>query len=725
MIASKGIRMMKSKNFRRILATGLGATLCAGLVHAADKQDLVDRTGGKSADRALKLKSSGVPSYDFPSLRKTKNGLPPRIPVLNVGEEPRVSYNPSFEVAVPAAAAFQLPAPGRPPRLEKIATPRTKPLASPASAAKIEKSLGQPGALPSIERETAQMDGVAPKAVAETEAQPVRSLSPAEIDLVKSLIYLDIRRDSLMSLSLLSSLKDAGSEPKEMISYHYARAAWYAGLPVESRNTMQGLLKTKNAVVRNETVKFMIQTAAKGEADLVEAIETARGTFEVEESHQYLINTAKYWDRKGDLSKSLAALEEIPADAKVAAEAAFLKGLISYRSGEVTKAQKELATVLEVIENGKENITLRSAAALTLARLHFQLGDYKKAFDTYLKVHKSYSEWPQAMMEQAWAQILSKDYEGAAGNMFTLHTDFFKNTFAPESYVVRTVGYLNLCQFGDGMKAMTDLKNRYAQMSEFMLSRKSERPGDLALYNEVKTLFQNPGKKDWLLPKPIVIELARSQYFVKAQQRINAVEDENTKFGQVIMDILGRERQLNQSIAALTEQIHKYGEKPPPDPATLKTAEADLDRQKWELGLVKKSRKALRAMQSKAQESYAKLKDGYKGDADRAVHGRYEEIKKNLAHVLDQSEILRYELFAGASHHLRKEAGATAEPESSAAAAAGVPGKAGAKKAAADRVRWEFKGEIWEDELGHFRSSLQNVCTENGEAKATVSANDN
>lgn len=724
MIASKGIRMMKLKVLRNIVGACLGATLCAGLLHAADKHDLVERAGGKSPERSLKMKSSGVPSYDFPSLRKTKNGLPPKIPVLNVGEEARVTYNSAFEIAVPGATAFQLPALNKPPRLDKMMTPKLKPFAAPANAAKIEKSLGQPGTLPAIEKESAQMDGLSPKPVTEAEALAVRNLSPAEIDLMKSLIYLDIRRDSLMSLSLLSSLKDAGSEPKEMIAYHYARAAWHSGLLVESRNTMNALLKSKNAVVRGETVKFMIQTAAKGEAELVEAIETARGTLEVEESHQYLINTAKYWDRKGDLSKSLEALEGIPADSKVAPEAAFLKGLISYRSGEVAKAQKELANVLEIIENGKENITLRSAAALTLARLNFQLGEYKKAFDTYLKVHKSYSEWPQAMMEQAWAQILSKDYEGAAGNMFTLHTDFFKNTFAPESYVVRTVGYLNLCQFGDGMKAMTDLKNRYAQMSEFMLTRKSEKVGDLALYNEVKTLFQNPTKKDWLLPKSIVIELARSQYFVKAQQRINSVEDENTKFGQVILDILGRERQLNQSIAALTEQIHKYGEKPPQDPETLKTAETDLERQKWELALVKKSRKALRSMQTKAQESYAKLKEGYKQEADQAVHARYEEIKKGLAHVLDQSEILRYELYAGASHHLRKEAGATGEAEAQQQVAS-APGKPAPKKAAGERVRWEFKGEIWEDELGHFRSSLQNVCTESGEAKATVSSNDN
>ena len=25
-------------------------------------------------------------------------------------------------------------------------------------------------------------------------------------------------------------------------------------------------------------------------------------------------------------------------------------------------------------------------------------------------------------------------------------------------------------------------------------------------------------------------------------------------------------------------------------------------------------------------------------------------------------------------------------------------------------LNWDFRGEIWEDEIGHYRSSLKNVC---------------
>lgn len=93
----------------------------------------------------------------------------------------------------------------------------------------------------------------------------------------------------------------------------------------------------------------------------------------------------------------------------------------------------------------------RNIAALTLARIYFQLAEYQKSYRTYLEIDANHPFWLQAMTEQAWAQIQYHDYEGAAGNMFSLHTDYFKNTFNPESYLIRIVGYLNLCQYGDGL----------------------------------------------------------------------------------------------------------------------------------------------------------------------------------------------------------------------------------------------------------------------------------
>jgi len=55
-------------------------------------------------------------------------------------------------------------------------------------------------------------------------------------------------------------------------------------------------------------------------------------------------------------------------------------------------------------------------------------------------------------------QLASDDFAGAIGNMYSLHSPYFKAVYQPESFVVRTIGYLNICQYGDAYKSLTWLE---------------------------------------------------------------------------------------------------------------------------------------------------------------------------------------------------------------------------------------------------------------------------
>ncbi|MNY56620.1 hypothetical protein D3C86_1927220 [compost metagenome] len=69
--------------------------------------------------------------------------------------------------------------------------------------------------------------------------------------------------------------------------------------------------------------------------------------------------------------------------------------------------------------------------------------------------------------------------------------------------------------------------------------------------------------------------------------------------------------------------------------------------------------------------------------------------------VLDQNEVLKYELYSGAGEHIRYQmaGGEINEKE-----------RPELKVEQEKSLNWKFKGEIWEDEVGHYRSSLKNVC---------------
>ena len=149
------------------------------------------------------------------------------------------------------------------------------------------------------------------------------------------------------------------------------------------------------------------------------------------------------------------------------------------------------------------------------------------------------------MIEQAWAQVLSGDNEGAAGNMFSLHTEFFKNTFAPESYIVRAVGYLNLCQYGDGARVVQDMKQRYLPFKEQMDAYRKAHTSDLDYYETVKTFMtkRDPKEIDGL-PRTFIWALARNPNFLLEQQNINSLEDQVSRYNKITMDLIKREKFL-------------------------------------------------------------------------------------------------------------------------------------------------------------------------------------
>ncbi|MEL4419720.1 hypothetical protein, partial [Shewanella algae] len=68
-----------------------------------------------------------------------------------------------------------------------------------------------------------------------------------------------------------------------------------------------------------------------------------------------------------------------------------------------------------------------------------------------------------ALIEQGWAQLALNDSAGAIGNMYSLHSPYFRVLYQPQSFVIRTIGYLNICQYGDAYRTLTKLEGDYRE----------------------------------------------------------------------------------------------------------------------------------------------------------------------------------------------------------------------------------------------------------------------
>jgi hypothetical protein len=315
------------------------------------------------------------------------------------------------------------------------------------------------------------------------------------------------------------------------------------------------------------------------------------------------------------------------------------------------------------------------------------------------------------MIEQAWTQILSKDYEGAAGNMFSLHTDFFKKAFQPESYIVRTVGYLNLCQYGDGAKVLHDFKRKYSPVVKKMNEYKTKAKTPIHYYDTIKNWSKNPDQRTMDgLPREFIFSLLRHPSFIQEQKNINSLEDQMEQVNKVSLELVQSERKLiatqsdlNGQVANLKERLTKA-----PDDAQknfikeqLVEADVKLSSLKLQMPIGSKARNAMKALRPQLLTRLDQEKSKARDQAGSAIQVRFQNQLSKLTDSMDQSEVLNYELFSGAGEHLRYQLAGGDVNKKERPELKAEDGKA---------INWEFKGEIWEDEIGHFRSGLQNVC---------------
>ena len=92
-----------------------------------------------------------------------------------------------------------------------------------------------------------------------------------------------------------------------------------------------------------------------------------------------------------------------------------------------------------------------------------------------------------------------------------------------------------------------------------------------------------------------------------------------------------------------------------------------------------------------------------------AIGKRIVEMKSEVKRYLENNELLRYEIFAGAGENIRYQvAGGETAPANR------VPANVKPTKI----LNWEFDGEYWEDEIGNYRSQAQDNCPQKGKIGA-------
>lgn len=540
--------------------------------------------------------------------------------------------------------------------------------------------------------------------IQKADASPINldEISETEYKMIQALIFFEIQKKYDIALSLFNGLLHTTPYGYQAL-LHYAESAHELGLYSEYRNAVLKILnEVQDKPIKSKTIQNIVQNVEALDIADMKLIDSLVMEFNVNinKNDTYLYRYAKYLISNENLSTAENTLSQISNKSDFYNDAALLSASLNYRQGEVTKAITKLEKSILALEGDKKNI-LRNSSIATLARLYFQNGQYKKSYETYLKIDKSSPLWLQSVIEQAWAQIRVGDHIGAAGNMFSLHTEIFKKAYVPESYIVRSIGYLNLCQYGDALHVLTDLDNRFKQIHEKLVKFQSNNSNPMIYFDLIKNWFKSSEQSEInTLPRSFIAELAVHPSFTSIQKQINKQEEELSTLEKFVSDFSNKENLIKQRINNTKNEI-KALKNQGASPDILFKNEMKIKAAEIEIQVVNNGQTGLNKIRQTIINRLENKKDTLRNIAATGIKNRYNDLVESLGKFLEQEEVLAYEIYSGAGEHIRYQMAdgkindrdpASLTPEE--------------KKS----YKWKFRGEVWEDEIGHYRSSLKNVC---------------
>jgi len=677
---------------------------------------------GVQGTSVLPKSKGGVPMADFKRYRETKN-----IPRLDIGTENQISAKDfaygNLNWNQNTGAEFE--------RLPLVPSIYSHEL-SVAMRIKAEPVLG-PRAMTANLKPAGKLitqesiDAISYKLHVgeEFKPKPYRAFTEEELKMASALILFSRGTHCHMVMGIFHQISQA-PKTKVEATYHLGACADQLGMHQAAYDNLAFVVTSQDpdyAVPALEMLaKDLPMIYEKEFYKLAKSVPTFKQMITDKNRDSITYRMAKGAYRMNDHKTSMVYADQVAEKSDLYSDARVLSAMNSFAIGEKVRAQKKLEEVWKMLEARKEpNSNIRALTAVNLARMYFSQGKYDKALDSYMQVPKDHPFWVQALIEQGWTQLALEDFSGAIGNMYSLHSPYFKAVYQPESFVVRTIGYLNICQYGDAYKTLTwmekDYRDWHTRLDNYMESKSSE---PVAVYKTVKGYIQGKSSDNVEgVPFQVWREMARRKDFLNIQTALNDKQDEARRY-EGINDKIKREKagirfrseqakrrfdELRGKIARVKTDKSLVREMPQWQ-ASLKLEKELIIGLRYQLAILEQGRQGYLNFQNKCQVKLDTETAALTKDAGQSLVSRAKSMRDEMNRVLENNEFLRYEVFAGSGENIRYQVAGGEVNTANRVPAHIKPTK---------MMNWAFDGEFWEDEIGSYRSSLQNNCPKTGE----------
>ncbi len=687
-------------------------------------------TPGRQASPDLKRNPAGVPVFEVEMTRQetqpdgsTREVRLRRreIPRLDVGLEPRVSRN---QFVIPDL------------RVAQVRDREARPLPSPSLVNEeevrrwTEMSLASVGAPRQVQDGRTQIESPVTQAsiaaiqmdikpVEEPSLKEVKPLTENQMRLLAALILYDKGNRCPTVIGLFHDLAKEDASLRQEANYYAGACALRMSLFSEALYRLRPLASQPSSPFYQRALARLMELPEEYAGEVTAVVAQVRDLSILPEAAQgrayYLMARQQFRDK--NYSRSLNFANRVKAGHRDHHRAQYLVALSEYSQKRVDRAISILDELHKTLGRGRSaaDRNLQALVTLNLARMLFQKEDYQRAHNLYRSVDKENPLWIQALIEQGWSQLHINDYAGAIGNMYSLHSPYFTAVYKPESFAIRTIGYLNICQYGDAYQTLSLLENQYRpwlpKLDEYLGGRK---PSEQA-YDTVRRYLQGRSTQDVDgLPYRALREVARQRPFLSLQAHLNTKADQGDRFKGVADQIRAEQERVRVRMARSQERYDQAV-------ALLQRAETDsslaaqvnqlrgqrrTERDlvvgyRYQLAIYEQGRQGFLRLKENGEQRLAEERRQLRERAGNFVLTDLRRVRGEISDLLDKNEFLRYEVFSGSGENIRFQA---------AGGQVGAPNRIPASIQPERNLSWSFRGEFWKDEIGAYRSTLRNNC---------------
>ena len=382
----------------------------------------------------------------------------------------------------------------------------------------------------------------------------------------------------------------------------------------------------------------------------------------------YMLGRYKYRNRQ--FEEAIRLFQKVDRRSEYYVKSQFFTGISYVQVRKSIPAVQAFQRIQKALDEGVEGVEdesrLRDLASLSMARTYYSSSiktdaetnqptvDSTKlsaAVKYWNQVDVASEYWLDALFEESWAYFMAGDYPHALGNIHTLQSPYFPNSFYPEASVLKAVIYFSNCNYEAATTVVAQFNKKYTPIKEQLEKVLKNYKGENKEEPFFKFLLQvraGGGNLDERI-RPIVENALSDRQLLRNIDYVTLLEEEDKRF---------KKSPPSFQSSSIGQQVGD----------ALKLARDLAVRQAGEL--------ALSRYQRNVDELNEHLRDG-------------EKILIDITAA--QRNLLDEKISTGQVSASESKTFGDVKPDE-------------------EHVIWPFDGEYWRDELGFYRQRVVSAC---------------